>query len=268
MMPTMSMDRKHSNNQGDVRGAAHEDLLRVADELDGLVDSARALGLGQQAKTLREAADTVGRAASGSWHGYHANVYYADLKAAPPGAHFSTEWGLMDTFGTMGSSGDWREYDPKDVLSFVYRLAGDPDIEKTKEFLYNAAWIIETKKSEIISILQIAIDKDNDQYLSEIRKKVKQFHLPTKESILEMARPKGSFMTRDTVVIGQKTRVPPHMSVAAEASAMEASISHELFGRSSPAGRFPPHTKAEEGCQGEANRDERLHRSRSVSSLA
>jgi hypothetical protein len=229
MMTTMSIDRKHDIAQGDARGAAHEDLLRVADELDGLAERGRTLGLGQQAKKLREAADVVGRAASGSWHGYHANVYYAGLEAAPPGAHFSTEWGLMDTLGSLGSRGDWREYDPKDVLSFVYQLAGNPDTETAKKFLYDAAWTIESKKSEIISILQIAIDRDNDDYLSEIKRKITQFHLPTRESILEMARPKGSFMTRDTVVIGQKTRVPPHMSVVAEASAMEASISHTSY---------------------------------------
>jgi predicted nucleotide-binding protein len=88
---------------------------------------------------------------------------------------------------------------------------------------------IESKKSEIMSVLQIAIDRDRDQYLSEILKKVKQFQLPTKETILEMARPKGAYMTRDTVVIGQKTRIPHHMSVAAEASAMEASISHTSY---------------------------------------
>jgi predicted nucleotide-binding protein len=39
-----------------------------------------------------------------------------------------------------------------------------------------------------------------------------------------MARPKGALMTRDTVVIGQGTRVPPHVSVAAEASSIDGII--------------------------------------------
>jgi hypothetical protein len=130
----MSKDRKRSDVQVGARGTAYEELLGVADELDGLADRARTLGLDQQAKTLRDAADAVGRAASGSWHGYHANVYYTDFKAAPPGAHFSTEWGLMDNFAHMGSRGDWREYDPEYVLSFVYRLAGDPDLGRRKNF--------------------------------------------------------------------------------------------------------------------------------------
>ena len=41
--------------------------------------------------------------------GYHAYVYYADLKPAPPGTQFSPEWGLMDALDR--SYGDWREFD-------------------------------------------------------------------------------------------------------------------------------------------------------------
>ena len=52
---------------------------------------------------LEETANSVGRAWSGSWLGYHARVYYAGLRPPPPGAHFSPEWGLRDAF-SMGSS--------------------------------------------------------------------------------------------------------------------------------------------------------------------
>jgi hypothetical protein len=94
---------------------SYEELFSIADRLE----TAQALVKVADAEQSLAALDTVaieaGRAFSGSWLGYHSQVYYADLEPPPPGAHFSQEWGLMDVFGSLGSEGEWREHDPDEL---------------------------------------------------------------------------------------------------------------------------------------------------------
>jgi len=48
-------------------------------------------------------ANEIGQNASGSWLGYHANVYYEGFQHAPAGIHFGVDNG---TFGTYYSGPD------------------------------------------------------------------------------------------------------------------------------------------------------------------
>ena len=86
-------------------------------------------GVSQPLLDLDNAASEVERSFSGSWQGYHSRVYYGELQPPPPGAHFSQEWGLMDTVtGRLGSHGDWREYYPEVVVAHIQDLAGQPNL--------------------------------------------------------------------------------------------------------------------------------------------
>src|SRR5437899_3200763 len=80
---------------------------------------------------LEESANTVGKAWSGSWFGYHSRVYYQGLRPPPPGAHSSSEWGFDEAFG-MGTRGNWEEFDFDAVKSEVIRRAGNPDLGEPK----------------------------------------------------------------------------------------------------------------------------------------
>jgi hypothetical protein len=85
----------------------YDELFTLAERLKNAADGIDASGIAQPLTALEEAANAVGRSFSGSWQGYHSRVYYADLSTPPPGAHFSQEWGLMDTYASsLGSRGD------------------------------------------------------------------------------------------------------------------------------------------------------------------
>lgn len=185
--------------------APYEELLKIADELDRVAEVARTSGLHAQARTLLKAAQAVDCAASGSWHGYHAFVYYEDLQPPPPGAHFSMEWGLKHTVGTLGSRGQWREFDAEQIRAHIYTLAGNPDLSGAEKYISDASSATESNKSEIVSILTAIEQEISDGYLLDLMKKVNDFQFISKEKILERARPKGQFVTRDSVVIGQGT---------------------------------------------------------------
>jgi len=79
--------------------------MSVADELFRIAENMEAKGRileGEFSKPLHQlthAAEEIGKAWSGSLFGYHSRVYYEGLANPPPGAYFSKEWEMMDSFG-------------------------------------------------------------------------------------------------------------------------------------------------------------------------
>ena len=112
---------------------AYGELLGIADDLERLVARSEDPGVREPIMYLDQAATRVGRAWSGSWIGYHANVYYRDFQSPPPGAHFSAEWGNRMPSGLHGTTGDWVEQDPERVSRTVHGQAGNPNISGSSE---------------------------------------------------------------------------------------------------------------------------------------
>ena len=104
-----------------------EELFAIADRLKKAADESDKVK--KPVSDLEQAAQEIGRSFSGSRQGYHSRVYYAEFSPPPPGAHFSQEWGLMDTLHSLGSHGDWREYNNEDVENHIRELAGAPSLE-------------------------------------------------------------------------------------------------------------------------------------------
>jgi len=205
---------------------SYDELFTLAERLKNAADGFDSSGIAKPLTALEEAAYTVGRSFSGSWQGYHSRVYYADLSTPPPGAHFSQEWGLMDTYASsLGSCGDWREYDAEDVKAFIRERAGVPDIEAAHAAAKTATKIFESAQSEIVSILQNELEAKDDRFLDDLKKKVEELEPLAPFEVAQHMAPKGQIMTRDTVTLGQGTQIPPHMSIIADVKSV-----HHAFG--------------------------------------
>jgi hypothetical protein len=111
----------------------YEELFELAKRLNQAASVADSIGVTQPLEALENAANEVKRSFSGSWLGYHSDVYYAGLKPPPPRANFSQELGLKEMLGSLGSRGDWRQFDPEDVKAQIRELAKHPDIEPAGE---------------------------------------------------------------------------------------------------------------------------------------
>lgn len=116
--------------------AISEQLAALAEQPRSLADK-EPVGAAAGLTVLEDAAEAVAKAWSGSSLGYHADVYYARPHSPPPGDHFSSEWGLMESFAP-GTSGDWREHDHDEVKAAVREAAGNPDLSMQKP-MHNAA---------------------------------------------------------------------------------------------------------------------------------
>lgn len=102
-----------------------QELLEIADKLDSAASKAAPSEVVDALNAIENAAVTVSKTWSGSWMGYHATVYYDGFKSPPAGAHFSPEWGLMDTVFD-DTKGDWKEFNRDKVIEAIYRKAGVP----------------------------------------------------------------------------------------------------------------------------------------------
>lgn len=205
--------------------SSHQELFSLAETLKKVAEDADADRISKPLAALEDSAKTIGRSFSGSWQGYHSRVYYAGFAPPPPGAHFSQEWGLMDTYmSSLGSRGDWREYDPEEVNEHVHELAGVPSIEEANEAASAASEAFKAAQSEIVSILHTELEGYADGFLEKLKKEIEELRPMSITDVVQHLSPKGQIMTRDTVTLGQGTQVPPHMKVLAEVIAIRHSF--------------------------------------------
>jgi predicted nucleotide-binding protein len=194
---------------------SHEELLTLSERLKVAGEKLSSSAFNAPLKRLSDAIDAVIPAFSGSWLGYHANVYYAELRRPPPGAHFSQEWGLEEAFHA-GTTGDWEEWNPQVVRSYIQRAAGSPDLTEVEELSKAALGIFDVAKSEAMSILHNEQANGSDTFLDGLRAELDLLKAVTSSDAIEHLKPQGQVMTRDMVALGQGYRVPPHVYELAE----------------------------------------------------
>jgi hypothetical protein len=203
----------------------YEDLLQIADRLDRLAERGKEAAIQGPLELLGQATNEIEKAWSGSWLGYHANVYHENLAPPPPGAHFSQEWGLKDTyFGRLGSHGNWREYPSDTVKEAVHKVAGNPDLEQAREFNGEAAREFETSKLDALSIIETELANASDSFLSRLKDEVIELSVLSAGEVAQHLSPKGQIMTRDTTAMGQGYKLPPHIGVRVEVLAIQHTL--------------------------------------------
>lgn len=204
--------------RGNIVSTAATELDEVHDALMKVFENWRA---NDEAaiSSVQDSAERVGESWSGSWIGYHANVYYAELQPPSAGDHFSVEWGLMNV-SDSGATG-WDEYRPDDVRSAIFKLAGGPDLGPYQESARRAGRLVEEKKEELLSILQaVTSEKKEDSFLGRLREDAQKIRGFSGNDFVKAQQPSGSLWSRDSTAMSQGLRVPPHIAVMAEAFAI------------------------------------------------
>lgn len=197
-----------------------DELFDVADRLEQLALKAESPTVKVPLDQLEEAARQVGKAWSGSWLGYHTRVYYEGLIPPPPGARFSQEWGLDKDPFIRATVGDWCEYDYDAVKDAIEGRAGNPDISHSQKLASEAQEAFEDAKEEVLSILTTLASQGSDSFIERLRKEAENLRLFSRSDFVDSLRPKGKFMTRDTLAMGQGFLTPPHIGVIAEVSVL------------------------------------------------
>ncbi len=192
-----------------------DELLHIDSELRDFIHKSRQPEIEEPLERLRYNAEEVGKAWSGSCRGYHANVYYADLKPPPTGAHFSVEWGLMPHQVAPGTTGNWREHDPFGVDKIIRERAGNPDLKIAHDLQEEGCVLFDGKRTEIISILETALLTRKDPFIEKMKGEAEKLKIFTAGDFFN-SYCGGQIISRDTLALGQGIRVPAHLSVLSE----------------------------------------------------
>lgn len=164
---------------------------------------------------LADAIRLVARSWSRSWIGYHAHVYYVGFQQPAPSDHFSSEWGFEETyFG--GTSRNWREVTLEDVEHAISKVAGEASWKPILAAAGDAKKELKELQRELQDILARALDETNSPEIEEIRDKVRGLSLAISASeFAQLKQPRGNYITRDMVALGQGLTVPHHIQVEA-----------------------------------------------------
>ena len=130
----------------------------------------------------------------------------------------------MDTLGSHGSVGDWLEYQAEDVKQHVLRLAGSPDLSEAETAAESADEVFSHAKAEISSIFQTEIESGSDGFIQNLNEQLQQLEVLSLGEVAERLNQRGQVMTRDTIVLGQGTLLPPHIAIKARYRAIEHSF--------------------------------------------
>ncbi|HEX7724102.1 MAG TPA: TIR domain-containing protein [Pyrinomonadaceae bacterium] len=119
-----------------------------------------------------------------------------------------------------GSTGEWCEYDYDVVQREIYRLAGQPDLNAARALAREARSLIADKRLEMVSLISAAQTQRDDPFLSRLTGEIDEISVPNASNIVSGYIPRGQFISRDTVAIGQGFQSPPHLDVWADVMAI------------------------------------------------
>lgn len=193
-----------------------ERIRVVGEEMAALDREGQAPEIRGTIDALKAAAERVGKAWSGSWLGYQANVYYRDLQPAPSGAQFSQEWGMHERFSN-DTVGDWLQYTAEDVQSAIVNMAGDPDLAQLLQAATAAGERAMEAKTTLVALLGVLLRGTvPDTQLAGMRNELEAIRMVDESDMIQSWSARGQVITRDMLALNQGTKVPGHMRVLAK----------------------------------------------------
>lgn len=170
---------------------------------------------------LKDNLTQVTNAFSGSWIGYHANVYYCGLQTPPPGDHFSSEWGLIATYSGTPTSRNWEECSRAGIRDAI--MTGvHPDYEnRLTQVSTEAKQVLEENCETVRTILDALLAETETPTLQRIHDDLAKIDLRlTSHRVVDVMRPHGQIMSRDSTAMSQGLITPVHYLVQAEQIAL------------------------------------------------
>src|SRR5215469_12624326 len=202
----------------------YKELLEIADGLENISERAAVPEVKEALERLEEAATRIGKSGSGSCLGYHSRIYHRGLKPPPPGAHFSPEWGMNDSWPIEATTGDWVEYDPDEVETAIRKIAGNPDLGPARDLAAAAESLFESSKADVLSILITVLAERGDAFVASLKGQAEQIAVLSRTQVLRQWLPSGQLMSRDSLAMTQGIQAPPHLLVLSEVISLKQAL--------------------------------------------
>lgn len=163
------------------------------------------------AKNIISICDKVEESWSGSWIGYHANLYFAGYQAPPRNKMFNIEWG-----GLHGYDPGWQSKSLNDMWTYVQEESSVKfDLDDSNDKLDE----LREATSDLKTLFEL---NSKDEALT---KKIEDINTEFTMSDYITARRPGSIISRDSQAIYQGIKLPPHIQCLAFAYTIRQNIS-------------------------------------------
>jgi predicted nucleotide-binding protein len=191
---------------------------KITEQILGLISIAEAAlqlrhepYFGENYEKVNRNLHRVKAAFSGSWLGYHANVYYLGFETPAPGDRFSVEWGFGLPLGGRMRPTNWIEVTFEQVKVEIMNGV-DSDYERRLNQISKVAkTAFEEAHGSIISLLAVLVESKSTKMLEDLSNQVGKIvgFLSTQE-IINYMTPRRVIMTRDSSALSQGDKTPPH----------------------------------------------------------
>ena len=198
-----------------MRKGIMEDLLEIRRRCEAAIEDFNEPKVAEAIDKLTDAIRDIAKAWSGSWLGYHANVYYKNFQSPKPGDHFSIEWGFYRDPLIEPMSDNWVEVTYQDILDEVLKRGRTKNLSWIEERGERPKREFESSRDEFTTIIQVLLSEKSDTFLNIVLGEASEIEILTQGKVITGLRPTGQYMTRDTTAATQGLRTPPHISLEA-----------------------------------------------------
>jgi hypothetical protein len=158
--------------------------------------------------SIRDIVSELDDASSGSWIGFHANLYYKDFNVPPNWQYkFDSEWGSIN-----GIPDYWEEKNYKDIERYVLNKEPKVDIVKFETEVNELTHEAKQLNNEITT--DLVIIQGNKNLINEwtlVSELTQHEWGVTQQEILSYRAPK-QMVSRDSVALMQGLKTPPHVA--------------------------------------------------------
>jgi len=156
---------------------------------------------------------------SGSWIGFHANLYYRGFVKPKWQEQFDSEWG-----STQSISDNWVEQSYNDIYNLLREINDDVDLSAITDYLLKRRKDIDDIRQDLCTTLSVIKSYENFQAENILLDKIEKNELgmSTTQFIRDIM-PKR-FSTRDSFAMSQGIKTPPHIQLLAEVLHLSSTI--------------------------------------------
>ncbi len=161
----------------------------------------------EELSVLSEIASELNNCWSGSWIGFHANLYFLNFERPPSWQYqFNSEWGSLN-----GIPDYWEEKSYDEIVSYIEGKSEGLSLNKVHVEIRPLIESIKEIQNFIVTEL-VVIQKD-DLYSEEWEtvKEIKEHKWGVTPSDFAAIRIPKNFYTRDSFAAQQGVKVPPHI---------------------------------------------------------
>lgn len=143
---------------------------------------------------------------SGSWIGFHSNLYYIGFKKPKWDESFDAEWGSLH-----GIPESWRENSYDEISSYINTIYQGKDISCIQDFLNQQVEYTKELQQNINTELSLIRSFKNFDKEIEILDKLESIKWGTSQrKFIDVWKPK-QHITRDSFAMHQGIKIPPHI---------------------------------------------------------